>query len=149
MKLKPTLLISRCLCGEPCRYDGQSRGLGTDMLGALSARYILVPVCPEVEGGLPTPRPPAERVGAQVLTEAGADVTAAYEAGAQMALHLCRVHGCQRALLKERSPSCGCGQVYDGTFTATLTVGNGVTADLLLHSGIAVYGESQVYELLE
>ena len=149
MKLKPPLLISRCLCGEPCRYDGLSKGLDADVLGALSARYILVPVCPEVEGGLPTPRPPAERVGDRVCTQAGADVTAAYERGAQAALRLCRVHGCERALLKERSPSCGCGQVYDGTFTATLTQGNGVTADLLCQSGIAVYGESQVYELLE
>jgi uncharacterized protein YbbK (DUF523 family) len=143
------LLISHCLCGEPCRYDGLSKGLEADVLSALSARYRLVPVCPEVVGGLPTPRQPAERVGDRVRTQAGADVTAAYEAGAQMALALCREEGCERALLKERSPSCGCGQIYDGTFTATLTQGDGVTADLLLHSGIAVYGESRLDELLK
>ena len=138
------MLISHCLCGEPCRYDGLSKGLGGDVLSVLSARYRLVPVCPEVVGGLPTPRPPAERVGDRVLTKAGADVTAAYMCGAQAALALCREEGCARALLKERSPSCGKGEIYDGSFTGTLTARDGVTAELLISEGIRVLGESEI-----
>lgn len=141
------LLISACLLGCPCRYDGASKPHpGCD---ALWARHTVVPVCPEKLGGLPTPRPPAERRDGRVVTAAGADVTTAYRRGAEEALRLCRVFGCEAALLKERSPSCGCGAVYDGSFTATLTVGDGVTAALLKAEGISVYGESHLMELLE
>lgn len=141
------LLISACLLGASCRYDGQSKPLL--QLVALSEQFDLVPVCPEQLGGLPTPRAPAERLGAAVITQDGGDVTAAYRRGAEQALHLARVCGCTVALLKERSPSCGSGTVYDGTFRGTLAAGNGVTAELLRANGIAVYGESEIERLLD
>ena len=134
------ILISACLLGCRCRYDGGSKM--HPAAAALAERYELVPVCPEQLGGLPTPRPPAERVGDRVLTAAGGDVTEQYRRGAEEALRLCRVTGCEAAVLKERSPSCGSGAVYDGTFSGVLTAGDGVAAALLKEAGIPVYGES-------
>lgn len=141
------LLVSACLLGTCCRYDGASKA--HPLAGALAETHELVPVCPEQLGGLPTPRPPAERRGARVVTGAGTDVTEPYRRGAEETLRLCRVLGCEAAVLKERSPSCGCGEVYDGTFSGRLTAGDGVTAALLLDSGVPVYGESQIEELLK
>ena len=140
------LLISACLLGCRCRYDGASKP--QPWIAALAERHELVPVCPEQMGGLATPRPPAERQGDRVMTKEGADVTAQYRRGAEEALRLCRLFHCQAALLKERSPSCGCGSVYDGTFTGVLTAGDGVTAELLRAEGVPVYGESRAEELL-
>lgn len=115
---------------------------------ALAGRHDLVPVCPEQLGGLPTPRTPSERRGDRVVMNTGADVTEQYRRGAEAALRLCRLTGCEAAILKERSPSCGCGRIYDGTFTGTLTDGDGVTAALLKENGIKVYGESELEKLL-
>ena len=140
------LLVSACLLGVRCRYDGASKP--HPLVEKLAERYTLVPVCPEQLGGLPTPRVAAERQGDSVVNGEGADVTAQYRRGAEEALRLCRLFGCQGAVLKERSPSCGHGEIYDGTFTGTLTRGDGVTAELLLEHGVAVYGESQIEELL-
>ena len=109
------LLISACLLGAQCRYDGQSKPV-LEMV-ALSEQFDLVPLCPEQLGGLPTPRTPAERIEDRVMTKDGRDVTAEYRHGAEQALHLARLCGCKIALLKERSPSCGSGTIYDGTFT--------------------------------
>ena len=141
------ILVSACLLGVRCRYDGAEKA--HPLIAALAERHTLVPVCPEQLGGLPTPRPPAERRGERVVTEAGADVTEQYRRGAEEALKLCKLFDCQAAVLKERSPSCGRGQVYDGTFTGALTTSDGVTAALLAAHGIPVYGESQIPELLE
>lgn len=135
------ILISACLLGLPCRYDGASKP--QPWAEALAARHELVPVCPEQLGGLPTPRAPSERQGSRVVMNTGADVTAQYERGAACTLTLYRLLGCEAAILKERSPSCGCGQVYDGSFSGTLTSGDGVTAALLKAHGIPVYGESE------
>ncbi len=140
------VLVSACLLGACCRYDGAAKL--HPLAAALAERHQLVPVCPEQLGGLPTPRPPAERRGAQVVTRDG-DVTEAYRRGAEEAWKLCALLGCQAAVLKERSPSCGRGAVYDGTFSGTLTAGDGVTAALLAERGIPVYGESQIEELLK
>lgn len=140
------ILISACLLGVCCRYDGASRT--HPAAEALAERHTLVPVCPEQLGGLPTPRPPAERRGDRVVTQVG-DVTDQYRRGAEETLRLCRLLGCGAAVLKERSPSCGRGVIYDGTFTGTLAAGDGVTAELLCAHGIPVYGESQIRELLE
>ena len=140
------ILISACLLGTCCRYDGASKG--QPLVKALAERHTLVPVCPEQLGGLPTPRPPAERRGGRVVTQSG-DVTEQYLRGAEETLKLCKLLGCEAAVLKERSPSCGRGQVYDGTFSGTLTAGDGVTAELLAAHGIPVYGESQIEELLK
>ena len=141
------ILISACLLGCRCRYDGASRP--QPWIAALAERHTLVPVCPEQLGGLPTPRPPAERRGDRVVTRAGGDVTAQYRRGAEEALRLCRLLGCDAALLKERSPSCGSGAIYDGTFTGTVTAGDGVTAELLRKNGIPVYGETQADQLIK
>ena len=140
------ILISACLLGCRCRYDGGSKPCAAAL--RLGEKHELVPVCPEQLGGLPTPRPPAERVGERVLTASGADVTAQYARGAEEALALCKLTGCDAAVLKERSPSCGSGGIYDGTFTGTLTAGDGVTAAELKAAGIPVYGESEVDALL-
>ena len=140
------ILISACLLGACCRYDGASKA--HPLAALLAERHTLVPVCPEQLGGLPTPRPPAERRGGRVVTQCG-DVTEQYLRGAEETLELCKLLGCEAAVLKERSPSCGRGQVYDGTFSGTLTAGDGVTAELLAAHGILVYGESQIEKLLK
>ena len=140
------ILISACLLGIPCRYDGASKP--QPWAAALAQRHELVPVCPEQLGGLPTPREPSERRKGHVVMRTGADVTEQYRRGAEAALALCRLLGCEAAILKERSPSCGHGKIYDGTFSGTLTKRDGVTAELLLRSGIRVYGESRAEELL-
>ena len=141
------LLVSACLLGVRCRYDGASKP--HPLMEELAKRHTLIPVCPEQLGGLPTPRPPAERQGDRVTAVTGADVTENYRRGAEETLRLCRFFGCEAAVLKERSPSCGCGAVYDGTFTGALTAGNGVAAELLTNHGIPIYGESELEGLLE
>ena len=141
------ILVSRCLLGEPCRYDGKSKPV--EALLALERQgHILVSVGPEEEGGLPTPRPPAEiQEDGRVVNRLGIDVTTEYTAGAYHALRLAREHGCTVAVLKEKSPSCGNRQVYDGSFTGTLVDGQGITARLLTEHGIRVLGESQLDQL--
>lgn len=134
--------------GLACRYDGNARPLAPPLLTVLEERYVLVPVCPELLGGLPVPRPPAERQGERYVNRDGADVTAAYRLGARETLSLAIQGNCIAALLKERSPSCGCGEIYDGSFSGTLIPGDGAAAQLLKRYGIPVYGESRVHELL-
>lgn len=139
------ILISGCLLGGCCRYDGASKPHPLAM--ELAKSHELVPVCPEQLGGLATPRPPAERQGERIVAKTGLDVTEQYRRGAEEALKLCRLLNCEAAVLKERSPSCGSGEIYDGTFTGTLVPGDGVTAELLKTNGIPVYGESRIGEL--
>lgn len=141
------LLISACLLGLRCRYDGESKPIM--QMVALMEQYHLVPICPEQLGGLPTPREPSERQGSAVRTRSGVEVSEQYRRGAEQALQLARLYGCKAALLKERSPSCGSGEIYDGSFTGRLTPGDGVTAELLKENGIAVYGESEIEALLQ
>lgn len=140
------VLVSACLLGVGCRYDGQSKAY--PLLDELCRRHEAVPVCPEIMGGLPTPRTPAERQGERVVTKNGVDVTAQYRRGAEEVLRLARKLGCTVAILKERSPSCGSGRVYDGTFTGTLTEGFGVAAEVLRAAGIRVLGESELATFL-
>ena len=135
------ILVSACLLGVRCRYDGKSKP--HPAVERLMERHTLIPVCGEILGGLPTPRVSAERQGARVVTADGRDVTAAYRRGAEEVLRLAERYGCTAAILKERSPSCGSGRIYDGTFTGTLTDGWGVTAELLRDHGICVIGESE------
>ena len=139
------LLVSSCLLGSPCRYDGKSKA--DARVQALMGKYEIVPVCPEQLGGLPPPRVPSERRGERVVTADGRDVTEAYRRGAEGALALCQQNGCEAAVLKEKSPSCGCGQIYDGTFSRRLTEGDGVTAEALKAHGITIYGESDAEKL--
>lgn len=140
-----TILVSACLLGTACRYDGRSKE-NADVT-ALLARHTLIPVCGEIFGGLSTPRTPAERRGDRVVTLDGRDVTQAYRRGAEEVLRLARLYGARAAILKERSPSCGSGEIYDGTFTGTTAAGWGVTAELLRGHGVRVYGESELARL--
>ena len=146
--MKEPLLISACLLGVACRWDGASRPLDAAALEKLKERYALVPVCPEILGGLPTPRLPAERGGDGVHNRAGENVTAQFFRGAAEALRIASLLGCKRALLKERSPSCGSGEIYDGFFVGVLRPGDGVTAETLKANGVTVYGESALETLL-
>lgn len=149
MKKEP-LLISRCLLGEPCRYDGKRKtnAVAPEILAALSEKYTLIPVCPECDGGLPTPRTPSERTGERVLMKDGTDVTEAYVRGAQAALAAGEAVSCHTALLKARSPSCGVGEIYDGTFTGRKVCRDGVTAELLRRSGYRLCTEETAEKLL-
>lgn len=139
------ILISGCLLGLKCRYDAKEKKLPE--IEKLIEVYNLIPVCPEQLGGLPTPRIPAERVNNKVVNQARVDVTKEYQIGAEEALKIAKLYNCKKAILKEKSPSCGCGKIYDGTFSRNLIVGNGVTADLLLKNGIEVFGESEIDKL--
>ena len=143
------LLVSACLLGIDCKYSG-GNNLCADLLEALRrAGHILIPVCPEIYGGLSTPRPPAERRAGRVVTEAGTDVTAQYRKGAEAALRLYRLCGCEAALLKANSPSCGSGTIYDGSFSHVKISGDGVTAELLKANGVPVYTEQDCAALFE
>lgn len=143
--MRDLILVSACLCGVPCRYDG---GTCVNLQAvSLVAAGRALPVCPEALGGLSTPRMPAELQGesddvlrgkALVINKEGVDVTSAYVAGAKETLAVCKEWGITRAYMKTRSPSCGCGILYDGTFTSTLKEGWGVTAYLLKENGVSV-----------
>jgi uncharacterized protein YbbK (DUF523 family) len=145
MKMEP-LLISACLLGVQCRYDGG--GVLLPEAEALRDRFQLIPVCAEIYGGLPTPRVPAELRDGRVVTRDGRNVTAEFQRGAKEILRLAEFFGCRRALLKARSPSCGFGTIYDGTFSGTRTAGNGVLAQLLHEHGLELYTEDQIAQLL-
>lgn len=140
------ILVSACLLGMNCRYDGSHNYCPA--LEQLMEEHLLIPICPECRGGLDTPRPPAERQGDRIVTRDGDDVSAAYIRGAQEALRLAKAYDCRYAILKERSPSCGAGVIYDGSFTHTRVPGDGVTTQLLRANGITVLGESQISALL-
>lgn len=150
------ILVSRCLLGHRVRYDGGAHGPFA-LLERWQAEGRVVALCPEVAGGLPTPRPPAEIAGGQgagvldgrlpVLTVDGEDVSAAFIAGAEQALALVERHGIRLALLKARSPSCGNRENYDGSFTGTRVAGEGVTAAALRRAGVRVFSEEQLPEL--
>lgn len=142
------ILVSACLLGVNCRYDGGGKFIENLEPLIKSKAYQLIPVCPEQLGGLPTPRVPAERVEHQVITQLGEDVTVQFEKGSKEVLKLAQLYNCRLAFLKERSPSCGKGEIYDGTFSGILTVGDGVTAELLEASGIKVIGESQIKDFI-
>ena len=143
------ILISACLLGVDCRYDGKNNRLSDELLAELKSKAELIPVCAEVYGGLTTPRIPSERVGDAVLSREGADVTEQFRRGAEAVLYIARTLGAELAILKENSPSCGSGTVYDGSFSGKLTEGFGVTAELLIKNGIPVIGESRIKELLD
>ncbi len=142
--MKKNILVSACLLGEACRYDGKSKPC--DRVIALSNTYNLIPVCPEVMGGLPTPRVPSEICGERVLMKDGRDVTENYNRGAQTALEIARQNACTVAILKEKSPSCGSGLIHNGLFDGGLVDGDGITTRLLKSEGIRVLGESEITE---
>lgn len=144
------LLISACLLGVSCRYDGKTKPLDEKILNKLKEKHHLIPICPEIMGGLPTPRIPAEIAkGRRVLRRDGADITSEYEKGALEALRLAEFFGCTTAILKARSPSCGRDVIYDGTFSDTLTEGDGITAELFRKNGIRIIREDEISNFFE
>ena len=141
------ILVSACLLGENCKYSGGNNKC--DEILELGKKHKLIPICPECFGGLPIPRVPNEIINGRVVSKNGEDYTKEYRDGAEKSLYIANENNCGYALLKERSPSCGFGKIYDGSFSGTLTSGNGVTADLLDENSIRIFGESEIDKLLD
>lgn len=139
------ILVSNCLLGCLCRYKGD--GCANEKIIELAKNHTLIGVCPEQAGGLSTPRAPSEIQGDKLISSEGVDVTEQYMRGAQTALYLAKLNNVDFAILKAKSPSCGKGRVYDGTFSGGMRDGNGVTVDLLLENGIPVYSEDELDKL--
>jgi len=136
------IIVSACLAGIYCRYNGEVDGDPAIMKLIEEGRAI--PFCPEAHGGLPTPRQPCEIQGDKVMDCDGVDRTTEFQRGAEEGLKLARLAGCTEAILKARSPSCGKDVIYDGTFTSTRIPGNGVFADILLKNGFTVRTEEEL-----
>lgn len=141
------ILISACLIGDKCKYDGKSNY--HPLIEELLKKYELVPFCPEVEGGLETPRNPSERIKGQVRMENGRNVTHQFHKGAELALNICLYLGIRTAILKEGSPSCGVNEIYDGTFQHRKIKGQGVTSEKLRQKGIKVISENDIEAFLK
>lgn len=133
---KEKILVSSCLLGLNCRYDGGNNY--SKEVEEFLKNYEVIPICPEIMGGLPTPRTPSERQADRVINKEGKDVTEQYEKGARECLFLAQKYDVKKALLKLRSPSCGSKEIYDGTFSHTIIEGDGVTAELFKKNGIEV-----------
>lgn len=148
------ILVSACLLGQPVRYDGTDKALDAEIWEQWMREGRLVPICPEVSGGLPVPRPPAEISGgrgidvlngtASVLNEMGEDVTAAFMEGAKVALSVAQSQRIRLAVFTEGSPSCGSYRVYDGSFSGHKISGEGVTIAMLRQAGIAVFSNLEI-----
>lgn len=136
------ILVSSCLLGENCRYKGDN--CKNEKVLALKGEHELIGVCPEVMGGLSTPRAPSERVGDKVISSEGKDVTENYRAGAEAALKIAKREKVDYCIFKAKSPSCGCGKIYDGTFSGKLVEGNGVTSELFLKNGFSIKTEESL-----
>lgn len=141
------ILISACLVGDKVRYDG--KGQYHPLIKELLEKYDLVPFCPEVEGGLPTPRIPSEIYKGRVINKEGKDVTKQFKEGAELALNICKYLQIKVAILKDQSPSCGSKEIHDGRFSGRLIKGKGITATILEQNGIKVYSENEIEELLK
>ena len=141
------VLISMCLCGVPCRYDG--RDVPFEKLVELIDDVTLIPVCPEIMGGLSTPRDPAELINHKVISNQGLDVTKEYDQGAHITLKLAKQLNCDVAILKEYSPSCGVHKIYDGSFQGSKMQGSGVTASLLMKNDIEVFSDETVQDFID
>ncbi|MBQ7241100.1 MAG: DUF523 domain-containing protein [Bacilli bacterium] len=135
------VLVSACLLGLKVRFDGLSKE-NKEILDLIN-NFEFIPVCPEIMGGLSTPRVPSETRDGKVFNKDGVDVTENYLRGAKETLRLCKIYNCDTVVLKSKSPSCGKGLVYDGTFSGNLVSGNGITTDYLLKNGIKVYSEDE------
>ncbi len=145
---KTNVLVSACLLGTDCRYDGKSKPCEAIIKICNSSDCInFIPICPECDGGLPTPRSPAEIVGDKVINREGREVTDAYEKGGIHALKIAETFDCKIAVLKENSPSCGCKYVYDGTFSGKLVDGKGIAAQILSENGIICIDENDLENL--
>jgi uncharacterized protein YbbK (DUF523 family) len=140
------ILVSACLLGEKVRYDGGHAWCADPVLERWAREGSLISFCPETAAGLPAPRPPDEIVDGRVIDAEGHDMTSVFDAGAHLALKICRTHDIRLAILKENSPSCGSGFIYDGTFGGVKIPGQGRTAGLLSRHGVAVFSEDRIAE---
>ena len=136
---KERILVSACLLGINCKYDGNNNK-NEKLIEYLKDKEI-IPICPEQLGGLKTPRVPSEIVGDKVLTKDRQDVTKEYQKGAEESLYIAKLLGVKKAILKSKSPSCGNKKIYDGTFSKKAITGSGITAKLLKENGIEVFNE--------
>ena len=143
---KMTILVSACLLGENCKYNG-GNNLRPELAGLLSG-HTVIPVCPEVLGGLPVPRIPAEIVDGTVMNRAGQPVNAEFRAGAEKTMEIARQSRPDLIILQSRSPSCGAGSIYDGSFTGKLIPGNGVFAQMAMDEGYAVIDADRAEDVL-
>jgi uncharacterized protein YbbK (DUF523 family) len=144
---KINLIISSCLCGNNTKYNGGNNLI--DKLELLEEKFNLITICPEVFGGLSTPRDPSEIKGDKVYSNQGLDVTENFNSGALKAVEILKKSNAKYALLKEGSPSCGVHKIYDGTFSGTKIPGSGVTTNMFKDLGIKVYSENEIDELLK
>jgi len=133
------IIVSACLAGIKCRWNGSSSK--NEEIVELVKKGQAIPVCPEQLGGLETPRKVAEILDNKVITKDGYDVTDSFVRGAFETLNICKMYNCDKAILKSKSPSCGCGSVYNGKFNGTLISGNGITSNLLKNNGIEVISD--------
>lgn len=143
------ILLSRCFLGERVRYDAKSITLNSSLITLWQKQQRIIPICPEIAGGLSVPREPAEQQPNtnQVITHSGYNVSEQFRQGAEQALALCQQHNIRFAVLKESSPSCGSSLIYDGSFSNTKIAGQGVTSKLLTQHGIRVFSENNLHEL--
>lgn len=139
------ILVSACLLGENCKYSGGNNKC--DEIIELGKKHKLIPICPECFGGLPIPRVPSEIKNGRVYAKTGENLTDEFNDGAEKALYVAEESGCQLAILKERSPSCGFGEIYDGSFSGKTIRGNGITAQLLYDHGIVILGETKIEKI--
>ena len=145
--MKEKLLISKCIIGENCKYNGLNNY--NEKVELLKNFYELISVCPEVDGGLKTPRVPSEILNDKVINKENEDNTPFFNKGAEIALKICLEQNITKALLKQKSPSCGSKQIYDGTFTNTIINGEGITSKLLRQNNITIYDENDIETLIE
>ncbi len=146
------LAVSSCLLGFKVRYDSKIKKCDDPLFDKISKNFNIFPICPEVDGGLPTPRPPSEIVSRdplKIVNKIGEDVTSYFINGAKIALDICIENNIKVAILKSKSPSCSNNFVYDGTFSANLVEGKGVTVELLERHGIKVFNETELREFLD
>ncbi len=139
---KEKILVSACLLGVNCRYDGKSKP--NELVKALKDQYELIPVCPEVFGGLKIPHEASEIFGDKVISKSNIDLTLNFQNGAEKTLKKAVENGVELAILKEKSPSCGKYKIYDGTFSGNLINGSGIASRLLQENGIKVYNEDEI-----
>ena len=136
------ILVSACLLGINCKYDGNNNK-NDKVLEYIKDKEV-IPICPEIMGGLSTPRVPSEILNNKVITKEGLDVTNNFFKGANEVLYLAKLFNVKKALLKAKSPSCGVGEIYDGTFTHTKINGDGITTRLLKENNIEVLTENDL-----
>ncbi len=144
--LKSSVMVSACLLGIDCKYNGKNN-LNKELIESLED-YRIVPFCPEQLGGLPTPRPKSEIRNSIVVNEFGEDITRLFKKGAEESLKIFRLVKPAFVIFMDRSPSCGVGQIYDGTFSSRLINGNGITVELFLQNNVKLYSVSEWLKFL-